>query len=428
MIGEIIAVGDELTTGRIINTTSAFAARQLFLAGHTVAAMHTIGDAPKLIGEVLKRAVGRADFVLVTGGLGATTDDLTNEATAEALERPATLHPEILEKIHARPWGDVRALEKLAWLPQGAEVLNVEARMAGHLLVHEAVPVFFLPGVPTQAEKLLTEIVLPRLNDWCGGSHSAVRTRLYRTVGLSECEINQWLLTLEQETQITIGYYPVGGEVQVSLTVAASSEAAVDTLFNAADQRIRLILGAYLYGTDQETLAQIVGQLLWENKLLLATAESCTGGLIGAKITAVPGSSAWFAGGVVAYSNQLKEKLLNVDAELFRKHGAVSEPVAEAMATGLAARTGAEIAVSVTGIAGPDGGTADKPVGTVYIGVFYQGAARAKLHHFCGSRNEIQEMTAMMALDTVRRVVLKTSSDTVAETRARELPRLERER
>jgi nicotinamide-nucleotide amidase len=407
MIGEIIAVGDELTSGRIVNTTSAFAARQLFLAGHKVQAMHTIGDAPKLIGEALKQAVGRAEFVLVTGGLGPTSDDLTNEAAAEALERPATLHPEILDKIRAQPWGDVTALEKLAWLPQGAEVLNAEERMAGHLLVHEAVPVFFLPGVPAQAEQLLTEIVLPRLAGWHGGSRSAVRTQLYKTVGLSECEINQRLLALEREGRASIGYYPVGGEVQISLSVAEASEAAADSLFREADQRIRLALGDYLYGTDQETLAQVVGLLLREKKLMLATAESCTGGLISAKITAVPGSSAWFAGGVVAYANQLKEILLGVDAELLRRHGAVSGPVAEAMAAGLAQRTGAGIALSVTGIAGPDGGTADKPAGTVYVGLYDKNTARASLHHFCGSRNEIQEMTAITALAAVRRLLLK---------------------
>ena len=153
MIGEIIAVGDELTTGRIVNTTSAFAARQLFLAGHSIQVMHTIGDAPKLIGEALKRAVGRAEFVLVTGGLGPTSDDLTNEAAAEALARPSTLHPEILEKIRTQPWADLSALEKLAWLPEGAEVLNADGRMAGHLLVHEAVPVFFLPACRSQLDR-----------------------------------------------------------------------------------------------------------------------------------------------------------------------------------------------------------------------------------------------------------------------------------
>jgi nicotinamide-nucleotide amidase len=412
MIGEIIAVGDELTTGRIVNTTSAFAARQLFLAGHEITAMHTVGDAPALIGNVLRRAIRRAEFVLVTGGLGPTTDDLTNEAASAALHRPPTLHHKLLEKIRAQFSGDVccqDALEKLAWLPQGAEVLNLDARMAGHFLVHDTVPVFFLPGVPGQAVKLLLESVLPRLADWPGNARKTVRMRLYRTVGLSECEINRRLCDLEQENWVSIGYYPVEGEVHVSLTVTGDE---AEVLFSKAEQHIRTALGEYLYSIDQESLAQTVGGLLQEQGLLLATAESCTGGLIGAKITAVPGSSVWFAGGVVAYSNQLKEKLLGVDAELLRRHGAVSGPVAEAMAIGLAERSNAAITVAVTGIAGPDGGTMDKPVGTVYLGLFYQGAAQSVLHRFSGTRGEIQEMAAAMALDAVRRELRRNSGQT----------------
>jgi nicotinamide-nucleotide amidase len=409
MIGEIIAVGDELTTGRIINTTSAFAARQLFLAGHEITAMHTVGDAPALIGNALRRAIRRAEFVLVTGGLGPTTDDLTNEAASAALHRPPTLNHKLLEKIRAQSKGTAcyqNALEKLAWLPQGAEVLNLDARMAGHFLIHDTVPVFFLPGVPGQAVKLLLESVLPRLAAWPGNGRRMVRMRLYRTVGLSECEINRRLLDLEQEDWVSIGYYPVEGEVHVSLTVTGSE---ADPLFGKAEQYIRTALGDHLYGIDQESLAQTVGGLLRAQGLLLATAESCTGGLIGAKITAVPGSSAWFAGGVIVYTNQLKEKLLGVEAELLRKYGAVSGPVAEAMATGLAERSGAEITVAVTGIAGPDGGTTDKPVGTVYIGLFYQGAAQSALHHFSGTRGEIQAMAAAMALNAVRRVLISSS-------------------
>jgi nicotinamide-nucleotide amidase len=403
MIGEIIAVGDELTTGRVVNSTSAFAARELFLAGHEVTAMHTVGDAPALIGNTLRRAVRRAEFVIVTGGLGPTTDDLTNEAAAAALHRPPTLNQELLAKIRAQPWDDTcqqRDLEKLAWLPEGAEVLSLDARMCGHLLVHDMVPVFFLPGVPGQAVKLLTESVLPRLARWPGGVGTPVRMRLYRTVGLPECEINRRLLALEQEGRVSIGYYPVDGEVHVSLTLTGND---VDALFGDADQRIRTALGDHLYGTDKQSLTQTVGRRLRESGLILATAESCTGGLIGSKITAVPGSSAWFAGGVIAYSNQLKQKLLNVDAELLRQHGAVSAPVAEAMAAGLAEQTNADIAVAVTGIAGPEGGTAARPVGTVYIGLWRHGAATSAPHRFSGTREEIQEMAAAAALDAVRR-------------------------
>ena len=402
MIGEIIAIGDELTCGRIVNSTSTLAARELFLAGHQVTAMHTVGDSTALIGEGLKQAIKAADFVIVTGGLGPTTDDLTNEAVSAALHRPATLNQELLARIRAQPWGDAcqqQSLEKLAWLPEGAEVLNTEARMSGHVLVHDAVLIFFLPGVPGQAAKLLTETVLPRLAAARPGSSRTIQMRLYRTVGLSECEINRHLAELEQEGRVVIGYYPVSGEVHVSVSVAGTD---AEKIFLEADQKIRTALGCWIYGTDQETLAETVGRLLRERNLTLAAAESCTGGLISATITAVPGSSQWFVGGVVAYSNHLKEVLLKVDAELLRRCGAVSGQVAEAMAAGLAKQSGAEVAIAVTGIAGPSGGSAEKPVGTVYIGLFCGNKVSSLLHHFHGSRNEIQEMTAAAALNAVR--------------------------
>ncbi len=409
MIGEIIAIGDELTSGRIANTTSAFAARQLFAAGHEIYAMHTIGDTPNLIGEALKRAIRRVDFVIVTGGLGTTTDDLTNEAVAEALDLPPTLNEDILEKIRSHLQGSDKeqsALEKLAWLPEGAEVLNADERMAGYMLVHESTPVFFLPGVPGQARKLLVDYVLPRLSGWSDNNSNHVRLRLYRTVGLPEYEINQRLAGLEQQEHVNIGYYPVDCEVHVSLTVSGNDCREPVQLFTEADYHIRQALGIHIYGTNQEPLAQVVGKLLQVNNLQLSVAESCTGGLIGSKITQVPGSSSWFAGGVIAYSNLLKEVMLGIDHELLTNHGAVSGPVARAMAARLADRVGTGISLSVTGIAGPDGGTEEKPVGTVYIGLYFKNQVKDTRHHFRGGRKEIQEMTAQTALDTVRRALL----------------------
>ncbi len=410
MIGEIIAIGDELTSGRIANTTSAFAARQLFAAGHEIYAMHTIGDTPKLIGEALKRAIGRVDFVIVTGGLGATTDDLTNEAVAEALDRPATPNEEILERIRSQlQSGDTGAvaLEKLAWLPEGAEVLNARERMAGYMLVHDSTPIFFLPGVPEQARKLLSEYVLPRLATWSRNNRNHVRLRVYRTVGLAEYEINHRLRQLEQVQHVNIGYYPVECEVHVCLTVLGRDSAESDRLFAEAEERIRKTLGLHIYGTDHQTLPQVVGELLLEKQLHLSVAESCTGGLIGSRITTVPGSSTWFAGGVVAYSNQLKEILLDVDHALLTSHGAVSGQVARAMAARLAYRTGTPVSLSVTGIAGPGGGTPEKPVGTVYIGLFINNTVGDTLHHFSGTRQHIQQLSAQTALDTVRRALLQ---------------------
>lgn len=407
MIGEIIAIGDELISGRIANTTSGFAARHLFSAGHEIYAMHTIGDNPKLIGEVLKRAIKRVNFVLVTGGLGSTTDDMTNEAVAEALHRSPILYPDILKRIREHLGHDHVSgeLEKMAWLPKGAEILNDKARMAGYLLVHDSVPIFFLPGVPFQMRELLQAHVLPRLAGW-SSNHHRVKQRVYKTFGLPETVINRRLLDLEQQHIVHIGYYPVGCEVHVSLTVIEENQQTAEEKFIAADQVITEALGDSLYGIDQETLASVVGKLLRQCNRRLSVAESCTGGLIGEKLTEVAGSSDWFAGGVVAYSNHLKEILLGVDRDLLANYGAVSKQVARAMAARLSERIQTEMTVSVTGIAGPGGGSKEKPVGTVYIGLFHQNKVSSRLHHFSGDRLRVREMTACTALDTVRRAML----------------------
>lgn len=414
MIGEIIAIGDELTSGRIANTTSGFAASQLFAAGHEIFAMHTIGDTPPLIGEALKRAISRVDFVIVTGGLGATTDDLTNEAVSEALNRPPTLHREILDRISPYFQGnqnDKIFLEKLAWLPEGAEVLNVESRMAGYLLVYENTPVFFLPGVPSQMKELFVDHVLPCLAGWSEDNRNHIRQRVYRTFGATENMINKLLQHLEKRNNIKIGYYPVDSDVHVSLTVMGQSQAESDSLFHSIDAEIFTALDGLIYGFNQESIAAVVGHMLLERGWMLSVAESCTGGLLASKITEVAGSSQWFCGGITAYSNDLKEKLLGVDNGLLAEYGAVSDHVARSMAEGVAACTGSQVAVSVTGIAGPTGGTEEKPVGTVYFAVALNG--KITDHHciFSGNRKEIQEITAQTALDLVRKNLLKHTEE-----------------
>lgn len=411
MRGEIIAIGDELTSGRILNTTSRFAAARLFAAGHELIAMTTVGDDISLISRTLLLALERADFVLVTGGLGSTTDDLTNEAVAAALDRPPVLYPEILRKIqsHSRhlPQETRASLEKLAWLPTGAHALHTEARCAGYFLVHQGKPIFFLPGVPHEMEELLVETVLSRLAVWEGTAARQVRQRLYRVAGLGEAAINQRLLPLEgRDPRVRIGYYPVFPEVHVSLTVYDGAEEEAEALLAAADQEITAALGDFIYGLGDETLAAAVGRLLGERGLTLAVAESCSGGLLAAEITGVAGASAYFAGGVIAYSNELKERLLGVEKEVLAAHGAVSAPVAAAMAVGLRRVTGAGLAVSVTGLAGPGGGSEAKPVGTVFLGLAGEGVALAFLYQFKGDRRRIQVSTAHIALDLVRRHLL----------------------
>ncbi|PID72132.1 MAG: hypothetical protein CSB34_03505 [Desulfobulbus propionicus] len=412
MIGEIIAIGDELIAGRINNTNSGYAAQHLHAAGHTIRSIHTIGDSLELIGSALTCSLNRADFVIVTGGLGATTDDLTNDAVIRALKVKGGVNQQVVASVNKRHPNlsaqQQEAVEKLAWLPENAEILDDTYRMAGYLLPYEGKPLFFLPGVPPQMETLLVDKVLPALKKWYPQTDVVVRQELYRTFGLPETEVNNRLVELEEIQGVQIGYYPVSCEVHVSLTIRAATTDGAEQLFAETDASIRKLLGVYMYATGQKSLAEVVGELMVEKApgKLMCTAESCTGGLISSTITQIPGSSSWFAGGVVAYSNALKESLLGVDQALLRNYGAVSPQSARAMAARLAAKLKCKTAVSVTGIAGPGGGSEEKPVGTVYIGLFHNDKVSETLYNFSGNRHQIQEKTALTALDTVRRALL----------------------
>ncbi len=416
MIGEIIAIGDELTSGRILNLTSNFAAYHLFAMGHEIVAMATIGDSPELIGQALKKALARADFIIVTGGLGPTTDDLTTEAVAKVLERPVTFHPEIQAQIkhylasHLQPDGITAGIDlnKLAWLPRGAEVLKPAGNMAGYVLIHAEKPIFFLPGVPQEMQELLKDCVLPRLRKWPNRAHRQVRQRLYRIFGLPETEVNQRVRHLESDNSLVrLGYYPVFPEVHLSLTALGATDEESSSLFHIFDQRIQEALGGYIYGFGDETMAVKVGALATRKKIKLAIAESCTGGLISHTITAVPGSSNYFLGGIVSYSNQLKIDTLGVEPQTIARYGVVSAETAIAMARGIKKISGADLTVAVTGIAGPAGGSREKPVGTVYFGLAAQDNYRHYLHHFSGSRAMIQAIASQTALDILRKNLME---------------------
>lgn len=408
---EIIAIGDELTSGRILNTTSSFAARQLFEAGYEIYAMHTIGDTPALIGEALKRAIERVDAVLVTGGLGMTDDDLTNEAVSKALNRPTMPNLEMLASVRryldSITTAPVGQLEKLAWLPAGAEVLKPGSPMAGYMLVHDGKPVYFLPGIPQQMKQLLVEHVLPSLATWCEDHKLATHQRIFRIFNLPETEVNRRINTLDLNTAAHIGYYPVFPEVHLSLTIRDKEAENAEKLFTSCSKAIDTVLGDAIYGHDRDDMETIVGNLLAEHHLQLAVAESCSGGLIAQRITNVPGSSRYFLGGVISYANSLKSAYLAVAPELMEQHGAVSREVAEAMAAGVLTRSGADIGLAVTGIAGPEGGSVEKPVGTVYIGIATPGGNWVSKFQFDGDRQQIREMTAQTALDLVRKYLLQ---------------------
>lgn len=410
---EIIAIGDELTSGRILNTTSSFAARQLYEAGYEIYAMHTIGDTPALIGDALKKAISQVDAVIVTGGLGSTDDDLTNEAVSMALNRPTLPNLEILstvrthlDEITSTPVGQ---LEKLAWLPEGAEALSPKSRMAGYQLIHDGKPIFFLPGIPSQMKQLLSEHVLPRLATWHKDHSLTTYQRVFKIFNLPEVEVNRRISTLDLSRAALIGYYPVFPEVHLSLIIRDKQNRSAEKLFKSSCKAINTVLGDAIYGYDRDCMESVAGSLLQRAGWKLAVAESCSGGLISQKLTSIPGSSDYFLGGVVSYSNDLKVKFLGVPDDLLRDKGAVSREVAEAMATGIKTRTGANIGLSVTGIAGPTGGSPEKPVGTVYIGIATLEGTWATRFQFSGDRQQIRELTAQSGLDLIRKYLLQTA-------------------
>ncbi len=407
---EIIAIGDELTSGRILNTTSSFAARKLFEAGYEIYAMNTIGDTPSLIGEALKRALGRVDAVLVTGGLGTTDDDLTNEAVSKALNRPTMPNLEILANIRSHldeiTSSPVSRLEKLAWLPSGADPLNPQSRMAGYQLIHDDKPIFFLPGIPSQMEQLLVQEVLPKLSTWHENHRLTTYQRTFRIFNLPETEVNRRIETIDLNPDVHIGYYPVYPEVHLSLTVRDKKTNNAKRLFKSSCKAIRTVLGDSIYAYNHDSMEKIVGNLLRANNLQLAVAESCTGGLICQRLTNTPGSSEYLLGGVVSYSNELKTKFLAVPPEMIETLGAVSRQVAEQMAVGIRSVCEADIGLSVTGIAGPGGGSEEKPVGTVYIAIATAEENWVTKFQFDGDRSQIRIITAQSGLDLVRKYLL----------------------
>ncbi len=406
MIGEIIAIGDELTSGRILNTTSGYAARKLFDAGHTIHAMSTIGDTPALIGEALIQAISRVDFIIVTGGLGSTDDDITNEAVSQALNRPTmpnlTILAWIRDHLNKRGVSADNPLEKLAWLPGGAETLDPESRTAGYQLVHDDTPIFFLPGVPEEMKDLMTRVVLPRLTAWQQGAPLLTLQRIYKVFSVAEAEINRKIKSLNLPDEIKIGYYPVYPDVHVSILLRSSDKESGRHAFASACRSLEEVLGTAVYGIDTDELEAVVGRQLRDAGLTLSVAESCTGGLLAHRLTRVPGSSDYFIGGAVAYANSLKEDLLGVAPEMIERFGAVSRETAEAMAEGVRKRCRSDLGLSITGIAGPDGGTGEKPVGTVYVAVSSQQGTQVQQLNLSGDRNRIQTTAAHWGLDMLR--------------------------
>jgi nicotinamide-nucleotide amidase len=411
---EILAVGNELLAGDITDTNFLALARVLKDRGAVVTRHVTLPDDRAIIADGVRDALARADLVLVTGGLGPTEDDLTRFGVADGLGRPLVRNAEVVDTIRARflryGVGDMPAANLVqADFPEGALILDNPNGTAPGFLVETAPrqAVVVLPGPPRELLPMIDRHLLPYLE--ARGGLPVIAARRLRSIGLGESllaeRIAGWDLGL---TGVEIGYYPQDPGVDVKLTATGDTEADVEARLDAATRRLLDRIGAQVYfveanGHDRTPLAAVVGAALRERGETLAVAESCTGGLVASMITAVAGSSDYFAGGVVAYANAAKTELADVPPEVIDAHGAVSEPVAAALADGARRRFDTTWGIGVTGVAGPGGGTGEKPVGLVWMAVAGPDGTTAHRTQHAGDRTTIQRRAAATALDLLRR-------------------------
>jgi competence/damage-inducible protein CinA-like protein len=407
----VLSIGDELMCGEIVDTNFAHIAACLLDVGLPVDLHLTVGDDWAAIAVALRQLSAEHDAVIATGGLGPTGDDRTSAAAAEACGRPLELNPAARDHIRlvaGRFGGDLPpANDKQALIPAGADLIpNPGGTACGFHLGLSGCRCFFLPGVPGEMRGMLAASVLP----WLLKHHPPAAhhlTRVFRVFGPSEAELETLLADLAHPgSGVAVAFCVEFPAVLVKLRATGSAADPVAAALETVAVEARRRLGANLIGGEGDRLEAVVGRLLLERGLTLATAESCTGGLIAKQLTDIPGSSAWFLEGAVTYANAAKMRQLGVPQALLEEHGAVSTQVAEAMAQGMRRAAGSDLALAVTGIAGPDGGTAEKPVGTVYIALADRDGCAVRRCLFSGSREEIRTVTAVTALDWLRRRLL----------------------
>ncbi|HEV8354885.1 MAG TPA: competence/damage-inducible protein A [bacterium] len=372
MKAEIISVGTELLLGQIVDTNAAYLAQRLAGAGVDVYFKQTVGDNPARVQEAVRLAMSRADLIVMTGGLGPTEDDLTVAAIAGLLGLELIRHDAIAEAIghffESRGRTPPETVFKQALIPAGARPIpNTRGTAPGIHLEHDGTTIVIMPGVPYEMEAMVTDYLLPLLRERMS-AQVVIGSRVLRVTGEGESAVEVRIRDLVGGTAPTIAPYAKLGEVHLRLTAKGGPD-EVRAQLDRGERLVRERLGRLVYGTDDQTLEQVTGILLADRGLTVSVAESCTGGLIGERFTNVPGSSGYFLGGIVAYSDALKINLLDVPPDTIAEFGAVSAQTAGAMAAGVRGRTGSHVGLAVTGIAGPGGATADKPVGLVFLGL-----------------------------------------------------------
>ena len=404
----LISIGSELTSGRTVNTNAAFLARRLQSVGIPCRHHLAVPDDRHLIVEAIRTARQQAELVIVTGGLGPTFDDITAEAIAEAAGRPLAFSAPAAARVRRFYRQHRRRVHQLALrqaaIPRGATALpNPVGTAPGIWLPLEDALLVALPGVPREMEAIVEGSVLPRLRRT---PRAAISSKTVRTIGVVELQIQEAIRTITIPSGLEVGLYPNLMAVDVSLTMTGHPPRKAQQQLDRLERALRRRLGEAVYGRDDQTLEDVVSEMLMRRRLTLAVAESCTGGLVADRLTNVPGSSRYLIMSVVAYHNRVKQELLGVSPSALTRYGAVSSQVAAAMAQGARRRAGTDVGLAITGIAGPTGATSSKPVGLVYMALADRRRTRVKRFHFHGDRRAVKEQAAQMALDWLRRWAL----------------------
>jgi competence/damage-inducible protein CinA-like protein len=407
MDAEIIAVGSELLTPHRHDTNSLYLTGKLNSLGIEVRFKTVVGDDAERLGAVFHAALDRSELIILMGGLGPTEDDINRQVVAGILGLELHEVPEIIERIAARYSRTGRKMPannaRQALVPEGAEWLpNKRGTAPGIWIEHEKKIIIMLPGPPRELEAMYEAQCMPRLKGLVSGVQ--IRTRVIKVAGLPESEVDERIAPIYKpykNPSTTI--LSTGGAIEVHLNAHAHTQDQADALLDELTDKIEPALGDHVFSTRGETLEEIVGMYLVMKQKTLAAAESCTGGLLSERITSVPGSSEYFLGGTVCYSNELKTRFAGVSPRLLETYGAVSKPVAQALAEGIRLKTNASIGIGITGIAGPGGGTQEKPVGMVFIALADERGTEVREFRFPGDRERIRLLSSQFALEMLRR-------------------------
>lgn len=411
MQATIITIGDELLYGQTVDTNSAFMGKELALLGIRVREILSISDDKEAILEALARAENASDLVLITGGLGPTKDDITKVTLAEYFNTPLVSNPEILALLEAffasrnRPM--LQSNIDQALMPEACTPLRNDRGTAWGMWFEKNGKVFVsMPGVPFEMKALMQQEVLPKVKTFF---HLPVIIHKHiLTAGKGESYLAEEIANFEDSlpTNIKLAYLPGIGTVKLRLTARGTDRATVQQELDEQVEKMVSIIDRHIYGFDDDQLEEVVGKLLLAQGKTIATAESCTGGYIGSQITLVPGASGYYQGSIVSYTNELKQALLGVKAETLEAHGAVSEETVREMLLGVCSKLGTDYGIATSGIAGPTGGTTEKPVGTVWVAYGSPNDIRTRKLSFKGNREQNIQLTGLMALELFRRYLV----------------------